>query len=591
MRISRILLAIGAAALLSSYCSAVTIIENEALTKNDDPRLTQKITISADGVPVSRLLAQLGEMTGIQMNAGIDKDDWMVQDRKVIVHVTDMPLRELMQELTNVLSFHWSRGGEPGKWSYRFWQDKPQRLEEESLRASAEDERTREFRQLRENAISDMINLAALSASDAARLKSSDPWRYLLATEPLGRDVAEFLNSFPDARSAFVQGSEVSVPVSGLSPQLQASVRRIAESYDGLLKGIGAAEDHSVLLTRFEKLQITINRRSVRSDLLSRDMLGRITIGTGPESFDIPLFDPASPIAKAIARAVLSLREGATKEAVGKQLQQDLAAAQSAAVAAKKPSRDILSDPALRVKIKLFDTVTNAPLPMTLKALAERSGLDVVSDYFIGPALGVAGGEKPLGEHLESISALYGLNWTKAGNTLRFRDKEWFKKRAWEVPQVWLDYWYARGKANDGLRLDEYLQIANLRDEQIDHTILLDPKLIGLGAGDAARNRHILRFYSSLDQSQRDKLTEHLPVTALSEGQWALLQKALATKGAAYAAASRGGQTITFSCSGSDVIEYKFTYYPGGTDQPVVFKMISGVVYNTPDEVAFPKKK
>ncbi len=259
----------GLMLLLATSCAfaAVTITQNEALLKGDDPRLEQKVTYSAECMRIADVLAQLSESTGVVMAAGLDKDNWMVYDRKVTLYVTDMKLGDLMHELAGILRFHWSRGGDEGKWTYRLWQDKEQRLEEESLRNLAEDTFSRKLREKRENAIADMANLGSLTQSDADKLKATDPWRYILATEPLGRDVADFINSFPEARNAFVQGIEVSFPVSSLPLQLKEAVGRIAASYDLLTKSIGASEDHSELLNRLDKLQVTINRKVAGTEI------------------------------------------------------------------------------------------------------------------------------------------------------------------------------------------------------------------------------------------------------------------------------------------------------------------------------------
>ena len=225
--------------------AAVTTIENDVLVKGDDPRLDQKVTLSADGLCISEVLSKLSQTSGVTLDAGTDKDDWMVQDRKVVAYVTDMPLRALMQELGSILRFQWSREGDQGKWSYRLWQDKQLHNEEVSLRAAAQNAQTVQYRQKRENAIADIVNLGSLGQGDAAKLKATDPWRYILATEPLGRDVADFFNSFPDARNAFIQGQDMGFSIGVLSPELKATVRRIAVSYDSLGKSIGNAQDDS----------------------------------------------------------------------------------------------------------------------------------------------------------------------------------------------------------------------------------------------------------------------------------------------------------------------------------------------------------
>lgn len=581
--------------LLAVSSQAVTMVQNEALFKGDDPRLEKKISFDAEGKRLIEVFSDLSKSTEVELNAGEDKNDWLVYDRKVIIHVKDMALRDLMQEIAAVLRFHWSRGGEDGKWNYRMWQDKQQREEEESLLKSSEDQKAQQFREKRENALSDIANLGSLSSTDAASLKADSPWRYVLATQPLGKDVAAFFDSFAEARNAFIQGHESTFAVSQLPQNVQAMVRRIAESYDSLEGSIGATEDHADLLSRFDKLQVTINRRSLsgNDDALSRSLLGRISIGSGSESFEIPLFDPASPMAKALGSAIVALQGGASKDAVGKQLRTDMETVVSLGEQATKTARDTSSDPALRQSVKLFDVDNNAPLPMTLKALAEKAKTNVVSDYFPGVIATISGGEKTLGDQLEAISAAYGINWTKDSGIIQFRDKEWYKKRSWDVPEEWINYWSARGKKNDGLQFIDLVQIGCLRDDQIDHTIMTNPSLVTYGAGEAARNRQILRFYGSLSPDQQNLMSaqnQKLMVSALSAEQWQILQDALAKKGVAYAAATQTSQFLQMTRSGGEGNENDIIYYPNDKDPAVHFKMETGTLYGVGEEISVPPK-
>lgn len=592
MILRRLLLPAAIVGLLCVHCLAAEP-SSDAISTDNDQRLNQTITLKAESVSVSDVLSQLSTSTGVALTAGQDADDWAVRDRKVIVEVTDMRLIDLMQQLASTLRFRWSRGGDGAKATYRLWQDRKARDEEESLRSSVDSEQSRLAREKRENGLADMVNLGSLAGADAAGLKANDPWRYVLATEPLGRDVADLMSNFSDARNAFVQGTEASFAVAELPQTLQDTVKRIAESYESLMKSIGNAEDHAALLGRFDKLQITINRGSSGGsgpkDIVSQSILGRIAIGSGSDSLEIPLFDPASPVGKALGRAIIGLKGGALKDAVGKQLQADMGAAISVSEAVQAAPRDITSDPALRVSVKIFDRGTAATLPMALKALSAKTKLNVISDCFPGPQIGMDGGERTVGEQLELIRKAFGSNWTKAGGVLVFRDKDWFTKRAWAVPEVWMKYWADRGKLNDGLLLDDLARIGDLRDEQIDHTIMTDSQLVRFGAGEAARNRQILRFYVSLTADQRKRLTEsRLDASSLTDEQWAALKSALATKGAAYAAAQKGSQFAILSQSGKDVIEYKFAYYPGENETAVTFTLSTGSIYRTSDEVAFP---
>lgn len=563
------------------FCAAQTSDDTDALTKTDDIRLDQKINFDSDGLPVGAVLAQLSKISGVDMVAGQDKDDWMVYDRKVILHVTNIQLRSLMRQIGTVLKFHWSRGGDTGKWSYRLWQDKQQRVEEQTLRDSTEDSQVKQQREKRENFVADIANLSSLSEANVSALKATDPWRYILATEPLGKDVAGFINSFADARTAFLQGIEISFPVSTLPSNVQDMVKRIATSYDSLTKSVGASEDHSSLLNQFDKLQVTINRNAAKNgkDIISKGLLGQITISSGIDSLDIPLFDPSSVVARALGKAIVSLKSGVPKSDVESQLKVDITSASNDAQPGKtEVARDIVSDSSMSARLKLFDEPTNSSLIMILRNLAGKTNYNIVSDYYPSAPIKIDSSEQTLGEILEMIRNKCGANWTKDGNLLRFVDRDWYKKRAWAVPEVWLNYWIVKGRSTNGLQLWELAQIASLRDDQIDHTIMINHELISLGAGDAARNREILKFYGMLSDDQLQKIaTQSLPVSSLTDQQWAELQKALATKGAAYATVKKGTQVIKLSDSSADG-EYKFIFYPGGTEQPVEFKISCGVM-------------
>jgi hypothetical protein len=580
---------------IGSHCQGAAAAENDCLFKGDDPRLDQSVSFDSNGLRLAEAFASLGKITGVSMVAGVAPEDWMVYDRKVIVHVKNMKLRDLMLELSRTLSFTWARYDEDETWAYRLWRDPASETNELALRTAAADQKSKVARQKRESGLSDLVNLASLSSADVLALKDTDPWRYILASESLGGDVAHFLKSHPESREAFLSGAGSSTPVAAMPADLKLVVRRIADSYHALTMSIGASEDQSDLLSKFDRLQITINRRSLNSqDVFTQSMLGSITIGygMGPESIEVPILDPTSPVAGAFGAAVLKLRSGANKQEVAKQLQAALksAADTGSMLGGPRAGRDITSDPQLRTPVELFKTASTAPLTATLAALADKTKLNVVSDYFPVAPSNVPAGSRPLGEQLEIIRATYGSNWEKAGGVIRLRDSEWFRKRTWEVPQVWLDHWEAQGRLNDGLGLVELAQIGRLRDEQLDNVIIADPALVRLGAGEAVRNRQILRFYQSLDDAQRTQLTsQQLPVSILSGDQWARLKDALATKGAAYAAVERGGQSVKLTKSGGDVAEYIFSYYPEGGDPPVTFKMTTGVVFKTADEVILPQ--
>ena len=98
MKICRMLLTLMLVTLATAPAFAQGAGDADALAKNDDPRLDQKVTEDAEGMRVDELLLRLSAETGVGFTAGSDRDDWMVQDRKIIVHVKEYALRDLMHD-------------------------------------------------------------------------------------------------------------------------------------------------------------------------------------------------------------------------------------------------------------------------------------------------------------------------------------------------------------------------------------------------------------------------------------------------------------------------------------------------------------
>lgn len=579
-----------AAAAVMPLSACVAAADTDAVF-SFDPALNKSVTYSANGLRLAEVLSQLSGQTGVTMTAGANENDWMVYDRKLIIHVTDIKLRDLMEEISGVLSFVWRRSEENGKVVFRMLSDDTVESKNRALLKEAEEEKSRQNRDRRERAISEIVDLTNLPAAEREKLKSSKPWSYLLAAEPLGRDTALFLKSHAGAREAFLSGSRYSIATAALPAELQAAVRRIAESYDSLTRKIGASEGHANLLAGFGKLQITINRLPLdAADVFTRAMLGSISIvGSNQDTIDIPILDSDSAVARAMGTAILKLQSGVSKEEVSKFLEREFQAAAEKSSGVAEPPGDIGSDPDLLKPVELYKSDTPATLTDTLRLLAEKSGLNVVSDYFRSAPVLVTGGRRPLRQQLEAIRAAFGSNWEKRGKVLRFRDSQWLRKRTWEIPQVWIDYWVDRGSGRQGLGLEELVQIAKLRDEQIDHTVMLSPELLRIGAGEAARNRLILRFYASLDDAQRAQIaSQQLPVMALTDDQWDRLRAALESQGAAYLALQRGQQGIRLSRSGSLAADYVFTFRPEGDDPPVVFTVSTGIALQPGEQLPPP---
>jgi hypothetical protein len=72
-----------------------------------DPRLAREVTCALKATALSDLCDQLRTQTGIQLTAGRS-----VADEKVTVFVKDMPVRELMRQLSRAFGYTWLRSGQ-----------------------------------------------------------------------------------------------------------------------------------------------------------------------------------------------------------------------------------------------------------------------------------------------------------------------------------------------------------------------------------------------------------------------------------------------------------------------------------------------
>jgi hypothetical protein len=585
-----------------AVCLLASAMGNRASAQalfTDDSRLDAPVTYSSDGGTVGQVVADLAATTKVPMIAGMNKDDWLCYDRRVVVYVTKMPLRDLMSELATVLRFTWTRNGEQDKWSYRLSQTKAQWDEEESLRNTARDARERELKQKREAVLAQLRS--AVGSADKASLKSSNPWAYVLATQPLGRAVVDFLDGYPAAGQAYVNGAEMSVPVSALSPALQGSAKRIAESYCAMMRGLGGPDEMAQSLKYFDQFQVTVNRRmpvdmAYEVRRVDSSMLGKISVGNLDGWIDIPIFDPSTDVGRAYANAVLSLKPGINKNKAQQKLLADTHAAVEALEAKELQANADVKASDLPGPFALFPLAVPAPrqpgapppqppllfarspLPATLGALANITKYDIVSDFFVDSLPNYPRGKKSSLEHLTLISVLYNKSIVKDGNLIRMTDREWFTRRGWDVPTVWLAFWAKTGEDYAGLLLPELIQIAALRDEQIDHAIFFDPTMASFGAGEAATNREILRFLKKLSEAQLKTLQSGpIAVKDLTDEQLTALRKALAAVGGLSAFANDDKAMVKLSVnSEGETIDYRVRYFPSPEKKPVEFRIEGG---------------
>lgn len=114
------------AAFLSLMVSAQTTQMDTSLT--DNPRLNQKVIVSAEGVPMGDLLALLSQKTGVPLKA-----DGFTTDDKVIVFGPARPLRDFMADLAALFNDTWLHSRDGNRHSYRLTRNPRERDYETTL--------------------------------------------------------------------------------------------------------------------------------------------------------------------------------------------------------------------------------------------------------------------------------------------------------------------------------------------------------------------------------------------------------------------------------------------------------------------------
>lgn len=509
-----------------------------------DTRLAQKLTYQAGRKTVSGILADLTKQTGVTLKAGINGQDWQVRDRKMNVFVKDVPLKELMNSIARVMKFQWASGGKGDQRTYRLFMDRKTLLDAEGLRMSDQERRDKELAGKRAKTLTDLANADQLSPTDLAKLKKDKPFAYLAVSSGIASGLGAFFKDSPEAMNALARGQQLTLSGAQLSGAGQSGLLRAVNGLSGIVASLGDQKlaVPSDLAANMGKVSVQLNQHMdmIQSSPGAGMMLGEMSVKYGDKSFDLPLLDPDSKLANLMGKAVVkSQDENRPIQDVMKDMQGEMMTALMSEIRkeeAGEASSEHPDDPALDEKVKMKPEGTG--LHQVQQALQEASTFSVVSDSF-GQAFGGVGkldvaGEKPIKDVLKAVSDTMLYNWEKHGKMLEFRDKEWYRKRAAQIPQAWIDGWRNTLKNTGTLDIADLAQIAALTPEQVSVNLADDEDLSRARVPWVAMgNRELLKFYGSLTEVQRAALMSKMGLNAgsLTQPQAALAEMLIGQKG------------------------------------------------------------
>jgi hypothetical protein len=436
-----------------------------------DARLERKVSLKLARSPLSEIAAELRRQTGVPLTASAE-----VADEPAVVFVTDLPLREVMDQLAKLFDYRWARSGEAPAYSYRLRQERESAQAEQALR---DQDRLRLLsaleRQLREQLL--------------RAQQSGDRRQYALLQVVLHLGAAQWKSMLEDETVLFS-----SVPQPGAAPLPAAVV-------NDLLPEEVQPTDGS---NRPELVQ-------VRAWLTIEDAPTHAwaNLQARPEYF------PADDRFRTGAAGVQV--PGIVRRLVPEPPAADPSWIADPVLGRKRP---------LKVELPaLAPANRRGPRPYEiLPAIAESYGINLVGDaYRRQRRIGVipqSGQQLPLYEVLNRY-VLPGAAWRKEGNVVLARGHTWYQDRLAEVPDRLVRYWSARLRERRELNLDEIAALAlALRNEQLeafdeamrDEGLRWDDASGWRGNVTMTGNREMLRAYGSLLPAQRQAFQSGQPV-------------------------------------------------------------------------------
>ena len=491
-----------------------------------DLRLDKKVNYEARRKLISVILADLSEMTGVSLRAGYNNMDWQVRDRRMTIFASNTTLKSLMNSISHVMKFKWSKSDQSGTWTYRLYMDRKTLLGAER-QALLEEERLCSIEaEQRAKLVDDLTKAAAMSDDDLEKLRNDNPVLYVLARQGWQDLMPDLFRDVPEAEKAWSVGDALTLNAADLPMGAQQAISRtLSRMGDFFAKNIDPdAAPPSDITSQLDKVQVSINRAKSLCGYRGDTFIGDMTVFWPGSGLSTAFMNPDSDVVKNIYRDKIHELDGEPAKQTNEQVIQ---AVQQQETDFGEPLIEHEDDPALSAKVKL--NVGGPRFDDALAAVAKASGFTVVSDSFRTDYSGLdIGKEVPLKDTLDKISSACRYNWDKKGSTLEFRDRDWFRKRNAQIPESWLEPWRKSLDNTGTLDIDQLSQIALLDYEQLRENIAFDEVL---GNADLRvlvfSFGHLLKAYGCLSKDQQDAVFsgEGLDLGSVSPSQWTTVSR------------------------------------------------------------------
>jgi hypothetical protein len=526
------------------------------------PGLEKRVTYSETKIPLGELVARVAAETGVSLRAARD-----VADEPVAVVVREIPARELLDQVADLLDYRWSRRspnaerpttnaqsthaprGNPTP-AFEIWQDLASKQREEALRRAAREAVEQQF----QKELQSCQELAALSQDEIQRLVDA-AYERDQRLEKLSPEERQALLNSPEEKERsrrYGAAQHLSSPIDRSLAGLTA--RLSPEQWTALRAGrqlVFASDPRPGELPLSADVLRTFRTSQPRSDLLptavaaahpelveqidpeEKEMQERWAAADG---YHVTIrFTPNYPKAgwivfNAISAPVrggqrmgpltgspifvLNIKPEDAQSPETANPQRRVRLEQDPLLGARKPFRPEGKPGVQASSPQTSRTVRR--LPDLLPDLARTYGVDFIADsYWTAPRI-----DEPLpGPEPAALFVLLdrctgrSAVWDRRGTLIRVRSRNWFLDRPSEIPLRFVRRWADLCDRLGALPLEEYASIATLlSDAQIDSLdgmyaeVFLPQPLQDLT--DVAVARHLLRLYAALLPGQQQALRQ-----------------------------------------------------------------------------------
>ena len=535
---------------------ASKISEDDAL----DKRVSQKVTYEAWHTPLKTIIEDISKSTGVELIAGYNKNDWQVRDRKMNIDVSDVTLAELMNSIARVMKFKWTENKKDNIPVYRLIADRKLLLALQSESNRLDNELKSEEMRRRMGLVEALAKVADLSGPDLLALKQTNPYLYQCAESGFAKVMTRIFTEEPKLRETFVNGNKaVVVPSNIFSQSMQelcTSNMRKAWTLDNITQNRKPLPDN--MEEDFPKREVHLSWLASPSENSQRKRLFYFGCMLATSAIEIHLLgdmrDPYAKSSQAWGKSCLeSVEKGAapgtgwggitpgyfgTEQEEAKDIERYLMYDDVVEHADEPDLHKIISLTISEEKKKALMEEIQATggrayprleFQALQEAIGEAAKMNIVSDSYT-TLLAYNSNQIPDKDEmvviLDKFSDLYRCNWEKHGPILEFRRRDWFRRRASQVPDEWIKPWRDELEKNSIMSFESYVRMVSLTADQIEENVnsdfLLD-QVIGK-PWDYSDKQVLCRLYLQLSDSQRKMLyTEPgLDLRLLTPNQWQL---------------------------------------------------------------------